>query len=503
MNLWFLSILYAVQFKRTDGVKESTDYTDLTPFPKEFIFSTATASYQVEGAWNVSGKGENIWDRIVHTNPNYIANGDNGDVACNSYYKYKEDVQNIKEIGFKMYRFSLSWSRLFPTGFVTTVNEDGVRYYSELIDELLLNNIEPMVTLYHWDLPQPLQDIGGWLSPDLPEIFGEYARAVFKLFGNRVKWWITINEPIFVTEGYGSKGRAPALNKHGVGEYLSGHNLLKAHAKAYRIYDNEFRMSQKGKVSLAIYAPYYYPKDPHDSRHVVAAERAFQFTAGWFAHPIFSESGDYPPVMRKYVDENSHAEGRQKSRLPNFTKEEIKAIQGTYDYFAINHYTSKLVQPGVPTLANEPSLARDQRTIQSVIAGSLKSECVWLRVTPEGFRALLNKIKKEYGNQEMFVTESGYCDNGKIEDKERIHYYTEYLKQLLKAIYEDGCRVIGYTAWSLMDNFEWNDGYTKKFGLIQVNFNDSQRPRIWKSSAKFFQQLIKVNSKLKNLKIDL
>lgn len=489
-----LCLFIGVEVGESWAYSEDFDFTKLTSFPEGFIFSTATASYQVEGAWNVSGKGENIWDRIAHTNPHYIVDGSNGDIACDSYNKFREDVQNIKNIGFKMYRFSLSWSRLFPTGLTTTANPDGVRYYNELIDELLQNGIEPMVTIYHWDLPQPLEDNGGWLNPDIVGIFADYSRAVFKLFGDKVKWWITINEPILVTSGYGSTAKAPAVNKHGVGEYVSGHNLLKAHAKAYRIYENEFKTSQKGKVSTALNGPYIFPKDSNNSSHIEAAERAFQFNLGWFAHPIYSKTGDYPPVMKEYITENSQIDTHQTSRLPSFTTEEIEEIKGTYDFFALNHYTSLLGEPGIPEYAADPSVTRDQNVILSFIPDKPKSECFWLQVVPEGFGALLKKIKEDYGNPEIFVTENGYCDSDKLNDIERILYTTEYLKHLLMAINEDGCRVIGYTAWSLMDNLEWNDGFTKRFGLIQVDFNHPQRTRTWKFSANYFQQLISLNS---------
>ncbi|CAH1392358.1 unnamed protein product [Nezara viridula] len=224
-----------------------------------------------------TGKGENIWDRLTHTNPPAIADNATGDIACDSYHKYKEDVQNIKTIGFKMYRFSLSWSRLFPDGFITEPNLEGVQYYRNLIDELLANGIEPMVALFHWDLPQPIQDIGGWLNPVIVDIFAEYARAVYGLFGSKVKWWLTINEPERISVGY--KGQlAPLLNLDDFGMYFSGHNALKAHAKAYHIYDKEFRPSQKGKVSFSLSGAYFIPNDPDSAIDLAAVETALQIS---------------------------------------------------------------------------------------------------------------------------------------------------------------------------------------------------------------------------------
>lgn len=491
LKTFLTAISYIVSLGCCQGLKVTNgnfDLSSLQGFPKGFIFSTATAAYQIEGAWNTSGKGENIWDRICHTNPSFVANNDNGDVACDSYHKYKEDVQHIKDIGFHMYRFSLSWSRLFPTGYTNSVNPDGVRYYNDLIDEILSNGIEPMVTIFHWDLPQSLQDIGGWLNPNIAQIFADYARAVFNLFGNKVKYWITINEPQIVTTGYGGVTVAPALNLHGTGEYTSGHNILRAHAKAYRIYDQEFRQKQGGKVSLSLNGAFHIPKNASDPAHVEAAERANQFIFGWFGHPIFSLEGDYPPVMRDFVDRNSLAEGRAESRLPSFTEEEIFELKGSSDFIGLNFYSGIQAEPGLD--GPIPSVQRDQQISGSAIPGSQKSACDWLMGTPNEFRLALNWFKNEYNNQEVFITENGYCDSGEVDDQERIKYYKGYLENLLKAINEDGCRVCGYTVWSLMDNFEWRSGYTNKFGLLKVNFDDPDRPRMKKLSAKFFRDLL-------------
>ncbi|KAF6211407.1 hypothetical protein GE061_011919, partial [Apolygus lucorum] len=229
-------------------------------FPDGFLFGTGTSAHQVEGAWNTDGKGESIWDKIVHDRPEKVADRTNADVACDSYHLYKEDVKIIKELGFDFYRFSISWPRVLPTGEAHIINVLGVKYYNNLIDELLKNNIQPMVTMYHWDLPQRLQDLGGWLNPMITDFFREYARLLFKLFGDRVKLWNTINEPEMIAIGYGNATMAPCIKLFGYGEYLAAHHMLIAHAKAYRVYDEEFRPTQQGRVTIALNSMYHFPK---------------------------------------------------------------------------------------------------------------------------------------------------------------------------------------------------------------------------------------------------
>lgn len=246
-------------------------------FPEGFLFGTATASYQVEGAWDEDGKGENIWDNWTHNFPDVIKNQDNGDVACDSYHKYLEDVENLRYLGVQTYRFSLSWSRLLPSGFTNEINQAGFEYYNNLIDALIENGITPLVTLYHWDLPQPLQEIGGWPNPILEELFGQYARVAFTLYGDRVKYWFTFNEAKQTCQqGYGIGAMAPGYHSAGIGEYLCAHTVLKAHARAYHIYDTEFRDVQKGKVSLVVDTDWFEPAS-NSTEDIEAAERKIQF----------------------------------------------------------------------------------------------------------------------------------------------------------------------------------------------------------------------------------
>ncbi|XP_052128312.1 myrosinase 1 [Frankliniella occidentalis] len=474
-------------------------------FPEGFIFSSATASYQVEGAWNEDGKGENIWDRLTHQQPDLILDKSSGDVACDSYHKYKEDIRIAKELGTTMYRFSLSWSRILPTGAIDQVNAPGVKYYHDVIDECLANGITPMITIFHWDLPQPLQDLGGWTNEVVVNYFVDYAEFVFKEYGSKVRLWLTINEPLSICgEGYGDAIKAPAIHWSGRADYLCAHNVLKSHAYAYRLYERDFKETQLGEVGFATISSYYYPKDKNNPSDVEAAERMQQMVFGWYAHPVFSKDGDYPAVMKERVKKASLEQGLKRSRLPEFTEAEIKLIQGSADFFGINHYTS--------SIAHEPTAGEElpQAGTRGGDAGVLTAfdpaweETIadWLRVAPKGFRMLLNWIKDAYDNPKVMVTEQGYPDRGELMDTNRVHYYRLYLLELLKAINTDKCNVAVYTAWSLMDNYEWFFGYEHKFGLYQVDFTDPQRPRTPKMSAAFYKKLIETRKVPKDGEID-
>ncbi|XP_047122092.1 myrosinase 1-like [Schistocerca piceifrons] len=456
-------------------------------FPDGFLLGAATASYQVEGAWNESGKGENIWDRLTHEHPDWIADGSNGDVACDSYHKYQEDAELVANLGFDVYRFSLSWSRLLPSGDWDVVNPAGIEYYNNLIDALLERNIQPLVTLFHWDLPQKLQDIGGWPNPRIADYFEEYARLAFENFGDRVKWWLTFNEPNVMCSGYGEeRQKAPAINAHGFGEYMCGYTLLLGHARAYRLYDSEYRATQNGSVGITLNSDFYEPASDSQA-DIDAAERAQQFHLGWFAHPIFSEEGNYPAVMIERVDNNSLEAGIWISRLPKFTAQEIEDLKGSADFFGLNHYSTYLVTDGLSGL--EPSILRDTGVIKTVDPSWPESASSWLKVVPWGFRKLLNWIARNYNNPPVFVTENGFSDRGTLDDTDRQEYYKQYLAQLLMAVNIDGNNVIGYTAWSLLDNFEWMSGYTEKFGIYHVDFESPNRTRTAKGSVEMFQNI--------------
>ncbi|XP_049766418.1 myrosinase 1-like [Schistocerca cancellata] len=457
-------------------------------FPDGFYLGAATAAYQVEGGWNEGGKGESIWDHTLHAQPNLTADGQNGDVAADSYHKYKEDVQLLVGLNANVYRFSLSWPRILPTGDTDNINQAGIDYYNSLINELLANGIQPMVTLYHWDLPQELQKLGGWPNAVIADYFVEYARIAFENFGDRVKLWLTFNEPDMFSNGYSSAtALAPGADSPGVADYLLAKAVLLAHARVYRLYDQRFRPTQRGRVGITLNIDWYEPLTS-SADDAEASDRQLQFECGLWAHPIFSREGDFPEVVKLRVAANSRKEGRTRSRLPTLSPAEVNLIRGTADFFGINHYSSSLVTSG--SSGSEPSKTYDSGVVTSMFEGYPTS--FWISDIPWGLRKLLNWLHKSYPGYPFFITENGWSDPpGVLNDTARIHYYRGYLSALLRSINDDGVPVIGYTAWSLLDNLEWMNGYTIKFGLYSVDYDDPERPRTAKASVPVMAQIYK------------
>ncbi|CAK8692258.1 unnamed protein product [Clavelina lepadiformis] len=462
-------------------------------FPLDFKWSVSTSAYQIEGGWNEDGKGESIWDRFSHT-PNKIANGDTGDIACDSYHKVDEDVSLVKMLGVHQYRFSIAWTRIFPDGTASKLNQPGVDYYNQLIDALIEAGIEPVVTLYHWDLPQALEDVGGLLNDTVIGHFNDYADFCFKTFGDRVKFWITFNEPYVVTWlGYGIGVFAPGINnKPGTAPYLAAHNIIRAHAKAYRTYEKKYKSSQGGKIGMTLSTEWAEPKDPKNPDDVAAADRMLQSIMGWFAHPIF-KNGDYPEIIKDQVYKKSMAQGLTESRLPSFTEQEKFEIAGTYDFFALNGYTSRLVsfqkKPDSPA-----NYEWDRDTHEESIPGAMQGYPDWLQIVPWGMRRLLSWVDREYGHPPIYITENGVGTSyATVDDQSRTMFYKAYINEALKAQQLDNVDLRGYTAWSLLDNFEWNSGYGPRFGLFEVDFEHDSRPRTAKRSSIFYNDIIRNN----------
>nr|XP_023029425.1 myrosinase 1-like [Leptinotarsa decemlineata] len=458
-------------------------------FPKDFLFGVATAAYQIEGAWNVDGKGETIWDTVCHRKPSPIANNDTGDTACDSYNKYKEDVALLKELGVDVYRFSISWARILPNGFDNKVNEAGVTHYKNVIKELLKNNIKPLVTLYHWDLPQVLQNAGGWENDFIIDAYLDFARICFKEFGNDVKYWITFNEPKVICQyGYGEGLFAPLIYSPGVGEYFCARNLLRAHSKAWHLYNDEFRKEQGGQVGITIDSYWYEPAtdSPKDKE---ASEIKLQFSYGWFANPIIN--GDWPRQMKEKIDDRSKKQGFHKSRLPPFTEQDIEYMKGSTDFLGLNTYTSYMVKPMDNPDKDGMGPKYDSEVEEWQPDEWEGSASPWLKVTPWGTRKLLKWIKDAYNNTPILITENGYSDNGTLEDDRRINFYQGYLSNIRDAMEKDGVNVFGYTTWSFMDNFEWMMGYSQRFGLIHIDYDSPEKTRTKKKSAYWFKNMIK------------
>lgn len=436
-----------------------------------------------------------MWDDFCHTHPELIKDKSNGDVACDSYHKYEEDIALLKDLRAEFYRMSISWPRIFNDS-SQVVNQDGIDYYTKVLKLLKENNIEPLVTLYHWDLPLWLHELGGWTNPQIVPYFGDYARTCFSLFGEYVKYWITINEPqstCFL--GYGAQRGgsmlAPDYDLEAEGVYLCAYTTVKAHALAYRIYESEFKTEQKGKISIAQVSHWYEPASD-SSDDLLAQELALQFNIGLMANPIFL--GNWPQLVIDRVGNRSQLEGLEKSRLPEFSLEEIDYIKGTYDYYAINYYVTLLVESRYKEddLPGNASYYIDRGYHDySDPSWPHSNASTWLTVVPWGFRKILNWIHITYNQPEIIVTENGWADDGTtLDDPERIDYIEKHLTVILNSINEDGTKIKAYNHWSLLDNFEWISGYTSKFGVISVNFTDANRTRTPKRSYHRFREII-------------
>ncbi|CAH2238343.1 jg24606 [Pararge aegeria aegeria] len=465
-------------------------------FPPGFQFGAATSAYQVEGAWNVSDKGENIWDSMLHSNPSLISDGMNGDVSCDSYHQWRTDVQMAHNLGLHFYRFSVSWSRILPTGFPNRISEDGAKYYNKLIDGLLKKGIEPVVTLYHFDLPQSIQTLGGWTNPLIADWFADYARIVFRLYADRVKTWITINEPLIMCDHIYNLGNVvPMVHEEELGPFLCNKNVLLAHAKAWRIYDEDFKPQYNGKLSIAN-NPIWL--DPASEKDEELTELAREFGAGRYSDPIYSAEGGWPPSIEKIMAEYSKKQGYPYSRLPSFTDEEKKLIQGTYDFYSLNHYTARLVREAHKNETPGPWFVAGSKELNAVLEIDptwAYTDLSYLAVAPKGIRRQIKWLKDRYNNVSILITENGFATRDPdLYDTGRINFIRDYLKEILLAIKEDGANVIGYTVWSLMDNFEWMFGYSLKFGLYSVDFKDPQRLREPRASAFFYSSVIKHHS---------
>jgi beta-glucosidase len=450
-------------------------------FPQDFTWGCATASYQIEGAWLEGGKGLSIWDAFSHT-PGKILHGDTGDVACDHFHRYKEDIALMAEMGLPAYRFSISWPRIQPTGYGRP-NPEGIRFYSDLIDELLKRNITPWVTLYHWDLPLALQlEFDGWLSPRITGFFREYSDICFSHFGDRVKNWLTMNEPwVTAVMGYGQGVLAPG-RVSGSEPYQAAHQMLRSHGQAVDLYRSKYH-HQNGAISMTNNCDWREPKTDNEMDRA-AAQRALEFFLGWFADPIYL--GDYPEVMRRRVGD----------RLPEFDSRDRQLIRGSSDFFGLNHYTTMYVNDAQGRsfgheIYSNAGMVEDQDIQLSNDSGWEKTDMGWA-VVPWGCRSLLRWIDARYSRPYIVIMENGCAFedpivNGVVHDPRRIDFLRGYLGECHKAI-QDGVRLKGYFLWSFMDNFEWASGYSKRFGLHHVDFQSGRR--IPKSSAAWFKKVI-------------
>ncbi|EKM56612.1 glycoside hydrolase family 1 protein [Phanerochaete carnosa HHB-10118-sp] len=457
--------------------------TTAAKLPKSFAWGYATAAYQIEGAANKDGREPSIWDTFAKIQGK-IADGSSGDVATDSYNRWQEDVQLLKSYGVKAYRFSLSWSRIIPKGGrEDPVNEQGIKHYRTLIEELLKEGIIPFVTLYHWDLPQALDDrYGGWLDKaEIVQDFANYAKLCFESFGDLVQNWITFNEPWVISIlGYGNGIFAPG-HVSNTEPWIVAHNIILAHAHAVKLYRDEFKEKQGGQIGITLDSTWLIPYDDTDASKE-ATLRAMEFRLGRFADPIYK--GYYPSRVKDVLGD----------RLPEFTPEEVEIVKGSSDFFGLNTYTTHLVQDG-----GDDELNGLVKTTHARIDGTqlgTQSDLGWLQTYGPGFRWLLNYLWKAY-EKPIYVTENGFPVKGEndlfveeaVNDIDRQEYFREYAEALLQAVTEDGADVRGYFGWSLLDNFEWAEGYKIRFGVTHVDYTTQKRTP--KKSAEFLTQWFK------------
>lgn len=439
-------------------------------FPQGFVWGAATSAYQIEGAWNDDGKGESIWDRFSHT-PGKIADGSTGDVACDHYHRYPEDMAVMKAIGLGAYRFSISWPRILPRGH-GAVNPKGLAFYSRLVDELLSAGIEPFATLYHWDLPWALQELGGWSNRDVAYYFADYAAVVAKRLGDRVKFWITHNEPWVVAWlGYGWGEHAPGLSDPGLALQVA-HHLLLSHGLAVEVLRDCCAKGAEIGIALNLSPIHPATASPEDQRAAHLADGALN---RWFLDPLLM--GTYPADMLRAFG----------PLAPQIRAGDMAIISRRIDFLGVNYYTRQMVKHA-PQSTYLP--------ISSVqVPGAEYTEMGW-EVYPQGLHELLLRLHREYRAPSLYVTENGAAFNdtmdpdGQIRDTRRIQYLHQHILACHRAL-QDGVKLKGYFVWSLLDNFEWSYGYTKRFGLVYVDY--ATQKRIPKGSARWYAQVIAQN----------
>ncbi|MDO9528336.1 MAG: GH1 family beta-glucosidase [Syntrophales bacterium] len=435
-----------------------------TKFPADFLWGTATSAYQIEGGWNADGKGESNWDHWAHTGK--IKNNHTGDTACNHYHLWEEDINLMKEMGIKAYRFSIAWSRVTPDG-KGEINQKGLDFYKNLVDGLLAAGIQPFVTLHHYDMPLTLEQEGGWVSRDTVNRFAEYAGIMARHLGDKVKYWMTHNEPICIAGlGYSGTSEPP-----GLGDPKSGaqaiHNLLVSHGKAIRAIKTNSSEEAKVGIVLNLYPiqPYgghtkeAHPDIPEDN--LIAARLQDGIINRWFLDAIYY--GKYPKDVWKYQKENN----------PDIEPGDMEIISIPQDFLGLNYYHRFVVK------GERHNGELKIKTVPPQELGAPFSTMDW-EIYPDGLGIVLRRIKKDYNNPIVFITENGVAladeiePDGSINDITRINFLKAHVKEAEEAI-SDGIQLKGYFVWSLMDNLEWEIGFNHRFGLVYVDFKTLER----------------------------
>ncbi len=457
-------------------IRELADIpTRFAPFhyPPEFIWGAATAAYQIEGAWNEDGKGESIWDRWSHT-VSKVKGGYTGDVACDSYHRYKEDVALLTKLNLKSYRFSISWPRIQAEG-TGKPNPKGLDYYVRLADALLEAKIRPLCTLYHSDLPQRLEDAGGWPNRDLADRFAEYAEIVARALGDRISHWCIFNEPwVFTMLGYARGTHAPG-RRNFLDFLRASHVVNLAQGQAFRAIKG---VNSKLRVGTAYSMAHCQPATSSDADRQ-AADRAHALSNLWFLHTALN--GEYPIAFP----------GGNPLDLMGVRSGDMDLVRAPLDFLGINYYRRQLVS-AIPVGEGDSATGADEFAAHD---GPL-TDFGW-EVWPDGLYHLLMRIAREYKGMPLEITENGcsYLDSpnerGRVRDDRRIEFMRGYLNALGRALLH-GANVRAYHHWSLMDNFEWAEGFTQRFGLIHVDF--SSQKRTIKDSGRWYAQLAATGS---------
>ncbi|XP_048445027.1 beta-glucosidase 24-like [Pyrus x bretschneideri] len=474
-------------------------------FPSDFVFGVTTAAAQMEGSAKEAGRGPSVWDYYIEKFPGRIADHTNMFTAIDSYKRYKEEVKNLKDLGVDSHRFSISWTRILPKGTLSGgVNQEGIDHYNNFINELIKNDITPFVTIMHFDPPQALTDkYGGILNHSFVKDFKDYSELCFKLFGDRVKNWFTINEPWIMAKmgydkGVGPPGRCsvqtvfPCTNggNSATEPYIVAHHLLLAHASVVELYRKKFQDKQGGQIGISLVGQYVMPYS-NSAEDKAAAERILDFELGWFMEPLVY--GSYPESMRRLV----------KDRLPHFTKEEEKMINGSLGFVGINYYSTRYGR-NVPAKPQGPISYSDDILALALITnengtqiGPQAGGSRFVYSYPQGLEQLLKFMKKKYQDPKIYISENGITEakddklrlSDALKDPHRIQSILRHLYRIKKAI-ESGVNVKGYFHYTLSDNFEWGEGYIPRFGLYYVDYKDNLK-RIPKESAKWLPKFLK------------
>jgi beta-glucosidase len=439
-------------------------------FPRDFLWGCATSAYQIEGSPLADGASASIWHRFAHT-PGRVANGDHADIACDHYRRYSSDVDLMHDLGMQAYRFSIAWARVMPDG-IGRINAAGLGFYERLVDRLLAKGIQPMATLYHWDLPAALDDQGGWLNRNSAGWFAEYAELMFRRLDDRVRFWCTLNEPWVVTDGGYLHGVLAPGHRSAYEAPLASHNLMRAHGAAVQAYR---ALGGRNRIGLVVniepkYAASQAPED------LAAVQRAEAYMNRQYLDPALL--GSYPTELREVFGD----------AWPNIAQQDFEQIQQKVDFIGVNYYTRSVTK-------NDPS-AWPVRVSSVRQEQHTHTETGW-EVYPQGLIDTLLWIKNRYGNPPLYITENGaaFFDPPQVagallEDPLRVDYLRTHIRAVHAAI-QQGADIRGYFVWSLLDNFEWAYGFSKRFGIVHVNYKTLERTP--KASARLYSQIIATN----------